>query len=579
MVNYEESMAKTNNEKPPLKQFLKNNAVLALFFLSSVLVLIVSSYMNIAMTKTVNMMEEALQNHLLAAATAAADHADADELERYYTLEDTRVPEYAELKNWLIEFAEQYHVLYAYYWRDNGDGQLQYIVDNDLDPETMVGPDSFYPIEEFALAALTGTPTATNFDEYTPAWDGLLSAWAPVYNSRGEISCIAGVDISDEQILYQRDLAVSRSIIQIISLVVSIISSIIMFMLYRQKIELLNIFNNNLQEMVEEETQKVLALHETFGRYLSDDIVKDLLESPEGLALGGKKQIITIMMTDIRGFTRFSEQMQVEDAVTMLNHYFSKMVEVIHKYNGTVIEFMGDGILAIFGAPVVYTNHTDSAVACAVEMQLAMEGVNEWNILNDYPKLEMGIGINSGETIVGNIGSPKVMKYNVIGKNVNLASRIESYCTGGQVLLSESSYNSVQAQLQVVRTTEILPKGVQKPVKVYQVNAIGAPFELKLKNRELPLENLQVPLPADCYLITEKHVDDKKLNYYLLSVSAERAIIIPRKGEKSLDVFDNIKLVNKKGSEVFAKVIRKTKKGIILIRFTTEARDFVDALR
>jgi class 3 adenylate cyclase len=352
-----------------------------------------------------------------------------------------------------------------------------------------------------------------------------------------------------------------------------------MFLLYRQKIKLLNIFNTNLQELVEEETQKVLTLHETFGRYLSDDIVKDLLEKPEGLALGGKKQIITIMMTDIRGFTRFSEQMKVEDAVTMLNYYFSKMVEVIHKYKGTVIEFVGDGILAIFGAPVVYKNHTDSAIACALEMQLAMNSVNEWNTKNNFPKLEMGIGINSGETIVGNIGSPKTMKYNVIGKNVNLASRIESYSTGGQILISQFSYNAVQSKLRVVQTTKIQPKGVQVPIKVYQIDAIGNPYSLELKSRKLPLKNLMKPVAVSCYHVSGKNVDDKKLKYYILSVSAEEAVIIPGKGEVLWDAFENIKLVNPKCGEVFAKVIRKNSKDIFLIRFTTDAKTFTSALQ
>jgi adenylate cyclase len=117
-------------------------------------------------------------------------------------------------------------------------------------------------------------------------------------------------------------------------------------------------------------------LQETFGRYLSDEIVHTLLESPDGLALGGKKRFITVLMTDLRGFTLISEQMDVEAVVCMLNHYFSEMVDIIHKHNGTVIEFIGDAVLAIFGAPVEDENHADEAVACAVEMQLIMESVN-----------------------------------------------------------------------------------------------------------------------------------------------------------------------------------------------------------
>ncbi|MHC6201582.1 adenylate/guanylate cyclase domain-containing protein [Breznakiellaceae bacterium SP9] len=558
-----------------MKDFIKNHAVLVLFFLSSFAVLVISSYASVTMSKTVSMMQESLQNHLLTSAMACAQMVSAEELERYYTVADTQVPEYAALREKLIDFAKRFNVLYAYYWRDNGDERLQYIVDNDMDPDTQVGPASFYPLEAFAYAALTGKPTATDFEQYTPTWDGLLSAWAPVYDSAGVIRAIAGVDMSDEAILFQRDATVNRQRIQIVSLVLSIGCSVIMFLLYRQKIKLLSVFNANLQQMVEEETQKTLTLHETFGRYLSDEIVKDLLESPQGLALGGKKQIITIMMADLRGFTSVSEQMQVEDAVTMLNNYFSRMVEVIHKYNGTVIEYLGDGILAIFGAPVSYQNYTDSAVACAMEMQLAMEEVNSWNAAHSFPQLEMGIGINSGETIVGNIGSPKVMKYNVIGSNVNLASRIESYSTGGQVLISESSYRQVHAELGIVQTIDIAPKGVEKVVKVYQVNSIGEPFRLALKHSSIPLRMLTRPISVSCFCIEGKHVNDNALKYYIVSISAKQAIVIARKGEPVLAVFDNVKLIDAKGSAVFAKVIRKNDKNLILLQFTTDAKTFV----
>jgi adenylate cyclase len=331
--------------------------------------------------------------------------------------------------------------------------------------------------------------------------------------------------------------------------------------------------------MVEEETKKVLALNETFGRYLSDEIVKDLLDTPDGLSLGGKKQNITIMFTDIRGFTSMSEAMGVEDAVTMLNHYFSVMVDVIHKYRGTVIEFLGDGILAIFGAPVAYENHVDSAVACSIEMQIAMDEVNDWNLKNRYPILEMGVGINSGETIVGNIGSPKSMKYNVIGNNVNLASRIETFSTGGQIWISEESHHAVKAELRVAQSLVVSPKGVKTPITVYQIEGIGAPYYLELKSNDIPLTQLPAPVPIICYRIDDKRVEVKQLRYYILSVSAAKAIVIAGKGEESMAVFENIKAVNMVGDEVLAKIIRKSNEGVMILRFTTDAGDFISHLR
>ena len=148
-------------------------------------------------------------------------------------------------------------------------------------------------------------------------------------------------------------------------------------------------------------------LNETFGRYLSDDIVKELLDTPNGLALGGKKRSLTVMMSDLRGFTAMSEKMDPQKLITMLNHYLGEMTEIIEKRKGSIIEFLGDGIFAIFGAPLELENHASNAVAAAVEMQMRMEEINAWNEAQGFPQLEMGIGINTGEVIVGNIGSER----------------------------------------------------------------------------------------------------------------------------------------------------------------------------
>jgi class 3 adenylate cyclase len=260
-----------------------------------------------------------------------------------------------------------------------------------------------------------------------------------------------------------------------------------------QRRELQN-FNDNLQELVEEKTQKVLELYDTAGRYLSDGILKHILKSPDAVALGGKKRFITILMSDIRGFTLLSENMRVEDVVTVLNNYYGIMVDVIHKYDGTIIEFIGDAILAVFGAPFDNEKHADNAVACAIEMQMAMGKVNNWNIEHDFPTIEMGIGVNTGETIVGNIGSRRIMKYNVIGSHVNLTSRIESFTTGGQVLISEYTFKHVKAQLSTARVINVHPKGIPTSISVYHIDGIAAPFNLSIKETTDELHALQTLL-------------------------------------------------------------------------------------
>ncbi|MDR0400726.1 MAG: adenylate/guanylate cyclase domain-containing protein [Treponema sp.] len=567
------------------RQFLKDNFALLLFVLSSFIALFLSVNANINLGRTVRLMELSIQEFLLAGAHALSSAVAVEELELYrsegdiYTPEGDFVPAYGELKERLVDFSERYGVLYAYFWRPYGNDRIQYIVDNDYS-EDMCTPATQFPLEDLSRAIIANkTSSVTRFDEYTMTWDGLLSALVPMFDAGGNLAAVAGVDISDERILSQRDAARRRYVLQVIAVTAAILSSGIMFALYRQKIQLLNRFNANLQMLVEEETKKVLALNETFGRYLSDDIIKDLMDTPGGLSLGGRKQDISILFSDIRGFTGISEQMAVEDAVAVLNHYFSVMVEVIHKYRGTVIEFLGDGILSIFGAPVAYENHPDSAVACALDMQIAMDEVNEWNIKNRYPPMEIGVGINSGESIVGNIGSPKSMRYNVIGSNVNLASRIESFSTGGQILISANTLALVKAELRVGQSMETTPKGLREPVTMYQVDGIGAPYFLELRGSEAPLARLPSPAAVLCYRIDDKRVEKVEFHYYLLSVSLARAVIIPEKGEKVLDVFENIKVVNAAGDEVSAKIIRKSGDGVMIARFTSGAGNFIANLR
>jgi adenylate cyclase len=310
--------------------------------------------------------------------------------------------------------------------------------------------------------------------------------------------------------------------------------------------------NDNLQQIVEERTQKILELYDTSSRYLSDGILKHLLKSPDALALGGKKRFITILMSDIRGFTLHTEKMRVEDVVVMLNNYLAIMVDVIHKYDGTVIEFIGDGILAVFGAPFDDEMQADHALACAIEMQMAMEKVNIWNTENGFPHIEMGIGLNTGETIAGNIGSRRLMKYNVIGSNVNLASRIETLTTGEQVLISEHTLKALTTKVSVVQSITFHPKGMPEPISVHHIDAIEEPFNLSIKEPPQILIELSQPAALSCYKITDKQIESQVIHCFITSLSDKVAFIT---GTDALGVFDNIKLrLDSTGTEVFAKV-------------------------
>ena len=210
-------------------------------------------------------------------------------------------------------------------------------------------------------------------------------------------------------------------------------------------------------------------IRRTFGRYTSDELVEQLLETSEGLKLGGESRRVTILMSDLRGFTALAERLSPAQTVTLLNTYLGAMAEVIMQYYGLIDEFIGDAILAIFGAPIQRVDHASLAVSCAIAMQLAMDSVNEENRRAGLPEIAMGIGINTGEVVLGNIGSVKRAKYGVIGSQVNLTSRIESFTAGGQILISESTREAVGDAFKIDGQMSVEAKGVEKPIRIYDV--------------------------------------------------------------------------------------------------------------
>ncbi len=281
-------------------------------------------------------------------------------------------------------------------------------------------------------------------------------------------------------------------------------------------------------------------IRSTFGRYLSDDIVDTILESPGGMKLGGEKRVVTVMMTDLRGFTAITEQLPAESVVAMINNYLEIMTEIILRYQGTIDEFIGDAILAIFGAPIERHDDAQRAVACALEMQLAMREVNQRNQVAGYPEVEMGIGINTGELVVGNVGSNKRTKYGVVGRNVNLASRIESYTVGGQILVSNSTHQACNNLLTVGEQIEVLPKGMQTPITVTEVLGIAGAFNIHLPQQEtLHWHPLTPPLSVSFYLLEGKYSGITAYSGELLCLTERRAVL---RTEQPCHHLSNLKL-------------------------------------
>ena len=266
-------------------------------------------------------------------------------------------------------------------------------------------------------------------------------------------------------------------------------------------------------------------LKKMFGRYISTEVMNTLMENPSSLELGGERRRVTIMMTDLRGFTALSERLEPEQVVTMLNAYFEVMVDIVLQYHGTINEIIGDALLVVFGAPRPVENRTQRAVACAIAMQNAMAKVNTKNRQDGLPEIEMGIGLNESEVILGNIGSSKRSKYAVVGRGVNLASRIESYTVGGQVLISESVRREAGHVLRIDAQRQIQPKGSESTLFIYEVGGIGGEYHLALEKKDPVLKTLLHSVPVMCTPLDGKKVTGKGVPGSLLQLSERSAIL------------------------------------------------------
>jgi adenylate cyclase len=218
-----------------------------------------------------------------------------------------------------------------------------------------------------------------------------------------------------------------------------------------------------------EELARRVIERQALERFLSSSIVAKILANPDEVHLGGENQTATILFADIRGFTRMSEHMEPQRVVELLNEYFSEMTDLIFDNGGTLDKYLGDGIMALFGAPLAKPDDALRSVKTATEMQRALAQLNrQWEARSQQP-LHIGIGINTGPVTAGNIGSAKRMDYTVIGDAVNLASRLCANAAGGQTLISESTFHLLNGRFPAQHLDPIRVKGKETPVDIYEV--------------------------------------------------------------------------------------------------------------
>jgi class 3 adenylate cyclase len=257
-------------------------------------------------------------------------------------------------------------------------------------------------------------------------------------------------------------------------------------------------------EMVEGLRQRDF-IRNAFGRYVSPEVAKALLESPDGLRLGGEKREVTVLMSDLRGYTRFAEHGDPAGVMAVLNEYLGHMAEIVIAHGGTINEFIGDAIFAVFGAPVEHADHAERAAATALAMQRANDALNRANAEGGRPSFEMGIGLHTGEAVVGNIGSEQRTKYAVVGAAVNLAARVEGCTVGGQILMTAATTERLGALAETAPPVSVELKGLTAPIALYELRGLGGRFAQRLSDAESDV-TVTVDLPLVGAVIEDKRV-------------------------------------------------------------------------
>jgi class 3 adenylate cyclase/HAMP domain-containing protein len=283
---------------------------------------------------------------------------------------------------------------------------------------------------------------------------------------------------------------------------------------------------NDLGHKLTEYIEKRDFIRDTFSRYVTNEVVQKLLESKDALKIGGETLEVTILMSDIRGFTALCAGMAPEQVIIFLNRYLGKMIEILLDHQAIIDEIIGDGILAFFGAPEPMADHPSRAIVCALKMQAAMDEINALNAADGLPHLEIGIGINTGAVVVGNIGSERRAKYSVVGAHVNLTSRIESYALGEQVLIGDSTYQRMKGLVEVGEVIEAQGKGVPGTITMYEVKGMGEPYNLRLKEKSETQVALPERVPVQILRISEKIVTGTAGAAWIQNLCETSAVVV-----------------------------------------------------
>ncbi len=233
----------------------------------------------------------------------------------------------------------------------------------------------------------------------------------------------------------------------------------------------LGLLCREFHEMIERLREREF-LKSTFECYVSRPVAQRIFEHQDALKLGGEEREVTILFADIRRFTALAEALPPTRVVEILNAYFTRVITTVAEHEGMVDKLMGDSVMALFGAPLPLDNAPIRAIECALSIQRAVEEINRDQARQGIPPIEMGIGINSGAVVAGNIGSSVRMEYTVIGDNVNVAARLQGLAGAGEIYISEATYEQTRSRVRAVPLEPMPLKGRQGPVRIFRVEEL-----------------------------------------------------------------------------------------------------------
>ena len=320
---------------------------------------------------------------------------------------------------------------------------------------------------------------------------------------------------------------------------------------------------------IDEDTGK---LRDMFGRYVSEDVVEQL-EKNEGTDVPGKRYYASFFVSDMRGFTALAEKMEPQPLVEMLNHYFGVAAEIIAGYGGIITEFLGDGILCVFGAPTPVEDHAERCVAAALKLQEKMPEINKWNREHGFPELETGIGINTGSVIMGSLGSEVRARYMAVGEDVDRAFAIEGCSLGGQVLASGATVKAIRSPLELrfLLNYSEDSEGLTK-TPIYDVRHIGDPWNVGRKRDYEPQRPVKEPIAIEYYTVNGKHTDVIPHPVQILKLSKDVAVFT---NDGRLEPLDNLKLEIPDFGTIFAKVT-SVRPETVMVAFTSRPAGFAE---